>query len=41
MGKEKGMPAEKKKRADAPEKELSLEEAFGMLDGITRRLEEE
>ena len=35
------MPAEKKKRADAPEKELSLEEAFGMLDGISRRLEEE
>ena len=35
------MPAEKKKRADAPEKEIGLEEAFGMLDGIIRRLEEE
>ena len=35
------MPAEKKKRTDAPEKEIGLEEAFGMLDGIIRRLEEE
>ena len=35
------MPAEKKKSADAPEKEIGLEEAFGMLDGIIRRLEEE
>ena len=35
------MPAEKKDAKERPGKELSLEEAFGQLDGIIRRLEEE
>ena len=35
------MPAERKDAKERPGKELSLEEAFGQLDGIIRRLEEE
>ena len=35
------MPAEKKDAKERPGTELSLEEAFGQLDGIIRRLEEE
>lgn len=35
------MPAEKKDAKERPGKKLSLEEAFGQLDGIIRRLEEE